>query len=736
MTSPRPNGTSPNSFMRALARRCYDHRRTVIAGWVALVVGLLVLGALAGGSFRTQFKLPGSEAQQAFDILQENGFSDRAGAEGQIVFEARQGIDDPAVRATMEAFFARIEAEVPGTSITSPYEPAGTHQVAPGRLLAYAEVHFTDRLQEEYTDAGNHVKALRDDLALAGLRIELGGDMFAEWGEPSSEAIGLAGATVILIVAFGSLLAMALPIATALFGLGTGFGLIQLAMNVFDMPDFTTPVAAMISIGVGIDYALLIVTRYRQGLHDGLEPRDAVQVAMDTAGRAVLFAGTTVVLSILGLFFMGLNMIWGMAIGVSLSVLMTMLAAATLVPAALGFAGRNIDRFGLPHRLQAASSPETSAWHRWSRVLQRYPWPAAIAGVTILVVLALPVLTLRLGFSDAGNRPTSDTSRQAYDLLSQGFGPGFNGPMLVAVETPNGPADLAALALLTDALNATPGVAFASDPLPGTDGLAAIIQVIPASAPQDEATADLVKHLRDDIIPGVVAGTGLQPKVGGPTASAADFSTFTANRLPILFAAVLALSFVLLMAVFRSVLVPLKAIIMNLLSIGAAYGVMVAVFQWGWGLSLIGVGKEGPVEAWVPMMLFAIVFGLSMDYEVFLLSRIREEYDRTGDNARAVADGLAATARVISAAAAIMVFVFGSFLLSDDRALKMAGLGLAVAIAVDATIVRLILVPATMELLGDRNWWLPRWLDRVLPTVHVEVPTTPLASPLPEGAES
>ncbi|GAB4337425.1 MAG: MMPL family transporter [Dehalococcoidia bacterium] len=721
MAAPRP-GTSPRlSLLRRIARWCFDHRRVVAASWASLLVGLLVLGAIAGGSFRTQFRLPGAESQDAIDILEANGFADRTGADGQIVFEAEHSIDDPAVRAAMEALFARIEAEVAGVSVASPYEPGRERQVAGGRRLAYAEVHFADRLQEEYTEAGDHVKALVDDVDVPGLRIELGGDMFADWAEPSSEAIGLAGATVILLVAFGSLLAMALPIMTALFGLGTGFGLIQLTMNVVDMPDFTTPVAAMISIGVGIDYALLIVTRYRQGLHDGLEPRDAVELAMDTAGRSVLFAGTTVVLSILGLFFMGLDMIWGMAIGVSLSVLMTMLAAATLVPAALGFAGRNIDRIGLPHRLQAGGSLADSMWHRWSRTLQRHPWPAAVIGVALLVALAAPVFTLRLGFADAGNRPGTDTTRRAYDLLSEGFGPGFNGPLLIATELPNGPADLAVLTGLSEELNATPGVVFASPPIPNEAGTAAIIQVVPEGSPQDQETSALVNRLRETVVPGVVQGTGLEPKVGGMTAGSVDFSAYTGRRLPVLFAAVLALSFVLLMAVFRSVLVPLKAIIMNLLSIGAAYGVMVAVFQWGWGAGLVGVGKEGPVEAWVPMMLFAIVFGLSMDYEVFLLSRIREEYDRTGDNGQAVADGLAATARVISAAAAIMVVVFASFVLSPDRALKMAGLGLAVAIAVDATVVRLVLVPATMELLGDRNWWLPRWLDRTLPTVHVEV---------------
>jgi putative drug exporter of the RND superfamily len=718
--STRPQPVQGTTLMERLGGWSYRRRKLVVVTWAIMLVGLIALGSTAGGAFNTQFRLPGSESQAAIDLLSAHGFGDRAGAQGQIVFEAEQGIDDPAVRMAMEQFFAAVDATVPDTTVVSPYSPEGAQQVAEGRQIAYAELNFAERSEEAYLLVDEDVKALREEIAVPGLRIELGGDVFAEWAEPSSEVIGLLGAMVILLVAFGSLLAMGLPILAALFGIGTGIALIQLATNFVDMPDFTTPVAIMIGLGVGIDYALFIVTRYREGLAGGLRPRDAVVVATNTAGRAVLFAGTTVVLSFLGMFFMGMDMMRGFAIGTSLTVLMTMLASVTLVPAVLGFAGRHIDRFGLPHRKRSEVRPHASFWYRWSRLLQRYPWPAAIAGFAILVVLALPVLSLRLGFSDAGNRPTADTSRQAYDMLSEGFGPGFNGTLLIAVETPRGDADHEALGQLSEALNATDGVAYASNPIASPDGGLAIIQLVPTTSPQDEATSDLVHHLRDEVIPGAIGSSGLDPKLGGVTAASNDFSDYVGGRLPLFFAAVLTLSFVLLMAVFRSVLVPLKAIVMNLLSIGAAYGVLVAIFQWGWGLEWFGVGKEGPIEAWIPMMLFAIVFGLSMDYEVFLLSRIREEYDRTRDNALAVANGVASTARVISAAAAIMIFVFGGFVLGDDRALKIAGLGLAVAIAVDATIVRLILVPATMELLGDRNWWLPRWLDRLLPALRVE----------------
>ncbi|MGE5596276.1 MAG: MMPL family transporter [Hyphomicrobiales bacterium] len=723
-------------MLKALARTCYDRRWIVVGAWVALLAALIVLAATAGGAFSTKFELPGAESQDAFDILEDHGFADRAGTQGQVVFEADQGVNDPAVRAAMEDLFAKIPQVVDNATVVSPYDPAGAQQIAPDGQIAYAEINFADRSQEDYTKAGDAIKELRDDVEVPGLTIELGGDMFAGFSMPSSETIGILGAVVILLIAFGSLLAAGLPILAALFGIGSGISLIAIGTNFIDMPNFTDPTAAMVGIGVGIDYALFIVTRYRQGLHDGLHPRDATVLAVNTAGRAVLFAGTTVVISLLGMMVMGLDMIRGVAIGTSLAVLMTMLASVTLVPAGLAFAGRSIDRFGLPHRRSAEGDIRESFWHRWSRILQAHPWPAAAVGLVILLVLAAPVLSLRLGFSDAGNRPTADTSRRAFDMLSEGFGPGFNGPMLLAAETPNGQADLGVLAGLSDRLNQTDGVEFASPPILNEAGDAAIIQLIPTTAPQDRETADLVHNLRDDVIPAATDGSGLDVKLGGSTAAAQDFADFTGDRLPIFIAAVLALSFLLLLTVFRSVVVPLKAIVMNMLSIGAAYGVLVAVFQWGWGLSLLGVGREGPVEAWVPMILFAIVFGLSMDYEVFLLSRIREEYDRTGENGLAVADGLAATARVISAAAAIMVFVFGSFILGDDRALKMAGLGLAVAVAVDATVIRLVLVPATMELLGKANWWLPRWLDRSLPTVHVEATDIPAsANRTPAGAE-
>jgi RND superfamily putative drug exporter len=706
-------------MLQRLARTCYRRRRWVLVAWIVLLVAAFALSNAVDGAFKTEFKLPGTESQAAYDLLGKSSFRNRQ-VQAQVVFAANQGIDDPEVQQAMEGLFTEIEQKIPGVDVQSPYDnPSQVSQK--GRFankIAYAQLDFSDRSGEEFTKNGDEIKALAEKIDVPGLEVDFGGNIFAknELGG-TSEAIGLLAAVIILLLAFGSVLAMGLPIGTALFGIGTGVAIVLSVRALVDMPDFTTAAVAMIGLGVGIDYALFIVTRYRENLGVGLDPERSVVHAIDTAGRAVLFAGTTVVISVLGLLLMKTSIMRGSAIGIAIGVLTTMVASVTLLPALLGFVGRNIDKFSIPHRKHDPN--KESGWKRWSHVIQRRPWPAAIGGLAVLLILAIPLLSMRLGFTDAGNRPESDTTRQAYDLVSDGFGAGFNGPLVLAAETPNGASDLAVLQQLSTKLNDTPGVAFATPPVANPEGTVAVLQAFPTTDPQAEATADLVSRLRGTVIPSVV-GNQLDVKVGGLTAAADDFAEYTAERLPIFMGAVLLLSFLLLMVVFRSLLVPLKAVLMNLLSIGAAYGVIVAVFQWGWGASLIGVGREAPVEAWAPVFIFAVVFGLSMDYEVFLLSRIREEYDRTGDNASAVADGLALTARVITAAALIMFFVFGSFVLGPEVALKLMGLGLAVAVLIDATVVRMVLVPATMELLGDWNWWLPKWLDRILPRVHVE----------------
>ena len=566
-------------------------------------------------------------------------------------------------------------------------------------------------------------------------------------------------------MAFGSVLAMGLPVGVALFGIGIGVAIIGLLSNVLAIPDFATFLGIMIGLGVGIDYALLIVTRYREQLHAGHTVRESITIAIDTAGRSVLFAGFTVVISLLGMLVMGVTFVTGLAVGAASVVAVTVAASLTLLPALLGFAGERVERtrwrgliaaglvaialvgvglnitpliIGLPlavivliagffvgslkrevPRREPKPLRETVAY-RWSRVIQHRPWTSAIAGAVVLLILAIPVLSLRLGFSDESNFPDDTTTKQAYNLLVAGFGPGFNGPLLLVAEVPAG-TDLAALQPISDAVSADPGVAFISPPIPNDEAnpTAVFWNLVPTTGPQEQATTDMVDRLRFELLPTVEPAAGVDVVVTGTVAVNDDFSDYLEERLPYFFVAVLLVSFLLLMVVFRSLLVPLKAVVMNVLSVAAAYGVVVALFQWGWLSDITGV-QPAPIEPWAPMMLFAIVFGLSMDYEVFLLSRIKEEWIRTGDSRTSVADGLAATAKVITAAAAIMVVVFGSFLLENDRVLKLMGVGLATAIALDATIVRLLLVPATMELLGDRNWWLPRWLGRILPNINIE----------------
>jgi RND superfamily putative drug exporter len=707
-------------MLQRIARFCYHRRWLVVATWVLLLIAVSTLNGAFGGTYKDNFQLPDSDSEDAFNQLKAKGFGNQAGFEGQVVVENANGFDDPTVRQGLDDLFTKLQQEIPDTEVVSPFTEEGARQISPKGTIAYAQLNMADRDSTKYEDAAKKAKDVVKATNIPGTEVELGGQIFGDQAQSPSELIGIVAAMVILLIAFGSVVAMGLPIMTALFGIGTGIALVGLTVNLIGMPSFSEQAVMMIGIGVGIDYALFIVTRYRENLHAGAEPDRAVVRAIDTSGRAVLFAGTTVILAVLGLFTVGLDMMNGLAIGISLGVFMTMAAALTLLPAVLGFAGRNIDKLGLPHRKREEGADTTSIWYRWSRVIQHRPWPALLLGALVLGVLAAPLASMRLGLSDAGNNPRSDTTRKAYDLLSEGFGPGFNGPFLLVAETPDGASDLATLEQLQDKLNQTKGVAFASPPQPNEAGDAAVMQVIPTSSPQAKATSDLVHTLRDDTIPGVLDGTGVKVLVGGTTAMVVDFSAYMGERLPWFMGTVLLLSFVLLMLVFRSLLVPLKAVIMNLISVGAAYGILVAIFQWGWGMSLLGVEDKGPVEMWIPMMLFAVVFGMSMDYEVFLLSRIREEYDRSGDNAEAVANGLAATARVITAAALIMVCVFGAFVLGPVKAMKMFGTGLAVAVFLDATVVRMVLVPATMELLGDANWWLPKWLDRILPVVHVE----------------
>ena len=756
-----------------LGRFGFRRRWVVLGSWVAVFVTVFVLVGTIGASSDSSFSIPDSESKSGFDTLDQYFGGAGSGRSGSIVFRADQGVDDPEVQAAMTELFDEV-AQIPGVTLTSPYSEEGVRrgQVATegdlAGLVAFAQIDLAENLSETQSgEVGTEIGTLIPT-DVEGLQVEVGGQALGEFQPPESELIGVAFAIVVLILAFGSVLAMGLPIGVALFGVGIGAGIITLLSNVMAVPDFATSLGAMIGLGVGIDYALFIVTRYREGLKAGEEPEEATVIALDTAGRAVVFAGFTVVISLLGMYIMNLAFINGLATGAAVTVLITMIASVTLLPAFLGFAQHKIEvtrwrgilaagfvalallgvglgiqpllvgapiaviillasfafaplRKELPQRKEKPLR-QTLAY-RWSRFVQRHPWSIAIATTTFLLVLTIPVVGLRLGFSDESNFAEGTTTRQAYDLTSDAFGPGANGPLLLTAEV-SSPRDLQVLLSLTQTLNQTDGVAEAVGPIPNTpedpmSASAAIIRVTPTTGPQDAATDTLVKTLRSEVVPSVTDGSGVVVNVSGAVAANIDFSSYLATRLPIFFIAVLTLSFLLLMMVFRSLLVPLKAVIMNMLSIGGAYGIVVMVFQWGWGASLFNTGG-GPIEPFLPMMMFAIVFGLSMDYEVFLLSRVKEEYDRTGDPVNSVSDGLAATARVITAAAAIMIVVFGSFVLEDNRIIKMFGLGLASAVFLDATLVRMLLVPATMELLGARNWWLPRWLDRVLPTLNVE----------------
>jgi RND superfamily putative drug exporter len=748
----------------------------VFAIWLPLLVGFYSVNQALGENFHTDYTQPDSESRQVKDAFSRAGDKTQDGQPAEIVFRYPLGTGDPQVKTAMMSFFADVE-KFDGVKVISPYDIAGRGFNSPALPISFASISVTDRSQSEFTKLGEEIKARGDQIQIRRLTIEYGGSMFVEVNFPPTTLLALLAAMVVLLLAFGSVLAMGLPITTATFGLGVGTALIGLASHRASTPDFAPEIAQMIGLGVGIDYALFIVSRYRDGRKEGLDSESATVAALDTSGRAVLFAGIIVVISLLGLLTMRLPFVDGLAIATSLAVLMMMLASLTLLPALLGFFGHKIDRTSLAaaiatvgfivislvgiligmvllslgvgllfaagvmvagylpfgHRLRRPlehrqpKPREQRLGYRWSRVVLRRPWQAAAGATLVLVVLALPLLSIQMGFTDPGVLKTDQTTRRAFDLITNGFAPGFNGPLAIITTDPAVTPNQARQ--VDHVLTADPGIVLA---LPGVHvdadhddhGAPAMWKwiVFPRTAPQEAGTRELVNRLRGPELDRF----GYDLKVGGFTAGSIDFSTYIVDRMPILIGAVLILSFLLLMVVFRSILVPLKAVIMNLLSIGASYGVTVAIFQWGWAKGFFDIGKTGPIEPWIPMMLFAIVFGLSMDYEVFLLSRMKEEFERTGDNATAVVDGLASTARVITAAAVIMFCVFSTFVLGDDRLLKLFGLGLAVAVLVDATLVRLVLVPATMELLGDRNWWMPKWLDRILPRVHVEGHQQPL----------
>jgi RND superfamily putative drug exporter len=710
-----------------LAGWSYDHRRRVLIGWLVVLVAVIASSGAIGSAFHNNFTLANSPSHRAQELLSQR-FPAQAGDTADVVVQTAGPVDDPANAATITRLVNAVRVLPSVTSVRGPLDPGASRQISADRHTAFAVVQFDKPTLNLRTSQTQRVINVAHGFAHPGFAVALGGNPISEavHASPgSSEAIGILAAIIIMLIAFGSVVAMGLPLLTALIGLGISFGLVDFVSHRITVPGFGPEMMAMIGLGVGIDYALFIVTRYRQGLGEGRDPRQATVLALSTAGRAVLFAGSTVVIGLCGLFIVDLPFMYGLVVGAITAVVLVLTAALTLLPALLGFVGRNIDRLHLPGLVVRPATAGHGFWYRWSQMVQRRPWLYGSVALAILLVLAIPVLSLRMAFSDAGNDPTKLTTRQAYDMLARGFGSGFNGPLLIVADIPaGGAAGRAAVDSLDSRLHTVPGVASVAPPVYNQAGDAAVIIAEPTTSPQSAATASLVRHLRASVVPPNVVGSGDTVLVGGVTAAGIDAAHYMTGRLPLVIALVIVLAFILLMAVFRSVAIPLQAAVMNLLSIGAAYGVLVAVFQWGWLGSLFGVTRTGPIDPWIPMMMFTIVFGLSMDYEVFLMSRIREEWLRRGDNSIAVANGLASTARVITAAAAIMICVFGSFVINDPlRLLDVFGLGLATAIFIDATLVRMVLVPSVMQVLGRANWWMPTWLDRTLPTLGVEVAT-------------
>jgi len=729
------------AWLDRLGRAAARHKWRTILIWVLAVIGLALGARAAGGQTQDVFSIPGASSQHAADLLRQR-FPTQAGDTALVVFTTSHGtLTDPGPAAAIAATQHNLAALPDATQVVGPATPVvGASFVSADHTIGYARVQYRQKASQLPAATFTRLQAAVAPARQAGVRVEFGGavtDLFNKTPTGNADVIGLAVAVVILLLAFGSVIAMSLPIGTALCGLAVGLSLIYLLASTTDVGTVAPTLATMIGLGVGIDYSLFILTRHRQNLVTGMGVLESIGLANGTAGQAVLFAGGTVVIALSGLALADVPYVTVLGLTSALVVLVMMVAAVTLIPALLGLAGAHINRVHAPrlrrkargHDHPSLTGGRSHGWQRWAEFMSRHRWAAVLVSLGVLLALAAPLFSMRLGQADDGSAPRDTTQRQAYDLISKGFGPGFNGPLVLAVALPHPGATQAADAT-AHAVDALPGVR-AAPPQFNSDRTAAVIIAVPPGSPQSASTEDLVNHLRSEVIPTAIEGSGGTVFVGGITAASIDLGQRIQGRLPLFIGAVVALSFVLLMMVFRSVLVPLKAALMNLLSIGASFGVIVAVFQWGWFKGAVGLTETTPIVAFVPMLMFAILFGLSMDYEVFLLSRIREDYFETHDNLASVINGLSLTARVITSAALIMISVFLSFVGNPEPTVKMFGLGLAVAVFVDATVVRLVLVPATMELLGDANWWLPHWLDRILPRIRIEEGPSTLPTPQP-----
>lgn len=716
-------GRRPDGPLARWARFAVTHPWRVIASWAIVIAVAATLATLFGGDYVNQFEVPGSDSQAAVDLLTER-FPDAAGDTASLVFQTTAGVADPAARAGIDTVLAQA-AQLPGvTRVTSPWDQPS--QVSDDGTIAYATLQYATAAIDVPTADAEALFALVDASdGTAGVRVETGGQVvsaneFPELGG-TAELLGIGVALLIMLAIFGSLISSFLPVVTAIVGVGLANVVAPLFANGFTLSgDITPAFISMIGLGVGIDYALFIINRYREGLLSGHDPRDAAVTAMDTAGRSVAFAGIVVAVGLLGLATIGIPFVTGLGLAGSIAVALSVLVAIFLMPAILGLLGTRALRFRVPG-LGRAPRGESGFWFRWGRAIQRRPGIVSGAAVLVLVVLAIPYFSIHLNLSDAGNNPETNYDRRAYDLTADGFGPGANGPLLLVLEDEAG-LPQATLDEVTQAIAAVPGVDSVSGAVTNDAGDTSIVQVFPTTGPQDEATTDLTNTLRDDTLPAALTGSDVSAYVGGATAATIDISQIIADRTPIFFIVVIGLSMILLAIVFRSVVIPVKTALLNLLSVGAAYGATVAVFQWGWLGDLLGLGATGPIEAFLPIILFGVLFGLSMDYEVFLLSRVHEEVVHRTPARRAMLLGVGYSGRVVAAAGTIMAAVFLGFFLEDVRTIKMIGFGLGVAVFVDAFLVRLVLVPAVMTLLGERAWYIPRWLDRSLPRVSIEGP--------------
>jgi RND superfamily putative drug exporter len=717
--------------LRRLASWCFRHRVITLLAWVVGLAALTAIHGAAGSAYSDNFQLPHTQSFDAIRLLERN--SPRASGEtDQLVMAVDHGkVTDPAARARAEALFKKVEQVPHVSAVGSPFAPGAEHQISPSGQVAFANVTFDDAANHNKitSAAAQHFVSTITSASGDGVQFQVEGNI-AESGNQDNSSTGLLfgflAAAVVLFIVFGSFVAMLLPLFTAGLSLGTGVAVIGLLSHVITMASFSSELALLIGLGVGIDYALFIVTRYRQALLRGKSREEATVESLDTSGRAVLFAGAIVCIAMLGMFALGVSFLYGVAVAAAIAVAFTVLAALTLLPALLGVVGKRVPRRRERRALREGKyrvTDESRRWARWADAIQERPATFAGVATLIMVVLAIPFFSMRLGSADAGSDPANSTTRKAYDLLAKGFGPGYNGPLQLVAEV-GSDQQKAAFEAVAEKVSQTPGVVGSTKPtiLPGVAGHApvAIANIYPKGSPQAASTSDLLQKVRDQVVPAAAKGTGLNVLVGGTTAIFEDFSQILSNKLPLFIGIVVALSFLLLVLVFRSLLIPLTAAVMNGLSAGAAFGVVTAIFQFGWGASLLGIDGTGPIEAFLPVLMFPILFGLSMDYEVFLISRVYEEWHRRGNNREAVTHGLAATGRTITAAAAIMVLVFGAFVLGGMRIIELFGIGLATAVLLDALIVRSVLVPGVMILLGDRNWWLPAWLERVLPHMRIE----------------